>query len=86
MEGQPHLLDSEILEYESLSNINNSDISSDEDDNSDDDVGPRFSQQPTSGRTNGIRRTPALLTSTPTSNGKLTRGRNVMEISEDDDD
>lgn len=89
MEGQPHLLDNEILEYEcSLSNINNSDISNDEDDDSADEVNnpTGFLRQPINGRTRGISRPPALRTSTPTSNGMLKHRQNGIELSEDDDD
>ncbi|KAG4072971.1 hypothetical protein HA402_006651 [Bradysia odoriphaga] len=90
MEGQSHLLDCEILEYESLSNINNSDISNDDDDDDDDSVDqmvhqPVRLQRPVNGYQFG-RTTPSLRTSTPTINGHLKHRHNGLELSEDDDE
>ncbi len=94
MEGKPHLMDCEILEYESLSNINNSDISNDDD--SDDDIISQPVPLPRSvnGRTFGRSMTPSIRTSTPTitttktatTNGHLKHRQNRLDLSEDDDD
>ena len=84
MEGQPHLMDGEILEYESLSVINNSDISND-DDSEDEQPAIRL-RQPVNGRTFGRSMTPSLRTSTPTTNGNLKYRQNGIEISDDDDE
>lgn len=93
MEGQPHLMDCEILEYESLSNINCSDISNDDDSEDDMPNQPSLLRQPVNGRqfgrsmTTTLRTsTPSLRTSTPTTNGHLKHRHNPIELSDDDDE
>lgn len=100
MEGQPHLMDCEILEYESFSNMNHSDISNDDDDSDDDmpNQSDRF-QPATNGHRFGkamnsmLRRTStpttasATTTTTTRTNGHSIGHRlNRVELSEDDDD
>lgn len=85
MEGQPHLMDCEILEYESLSNINCSDISNDDDSEDDMRNQPSLLRQPVNGRKFGSSMTPSLRTSTPTTNGHLKHRHNPIELSEDDE-
>lgn len=86
MGGQSHLLDCEILDYESLSNINNSDISNDDDDDSDDQVVHQPPPRPVNGSKFGRPLTPSLRTSTPTINGHSRHRYNVVELSDDDDE
>ncbi|KAJ6629548.1 Nuclear envelope integral membrane protein 1b [Pseudolycoriella hygida] len=87
MEGQPHLLDSEILEYESLSHISNTDISNDEEDDESEEEAihmPTPLRQTFSGRMFG-REPSSARTSTPILNGRVKHPLNGIEISDDDE-
>lgn len=92
IEGSPHLLDSEILEYET-SAVNNSDISDDSDDELQPDPASRvIVSASANGQTRYRNISKSMQTSTPIENGRARTGNgssrlyeSQMELSEDDE-